>query len=160
MHRKFLAAALIVTAPALAFAAGQSPTASEQAHPASSAHANAVAGQADAARIEACGNVSGALLDAFDKGDFKTATAHFNTQMLDAVDAQKLGEVQKSLTAQFGKLESRGTPQSAMYQGMAVVSTPMHYAKGDLSSVVACDKDGKVAGFRLQPAAPAPAASP
>lgn len=156
MHRKLFAAALIAAAPTLAFAGGQSPTATEQAHPASSAHANAVAGHADAARIEACGNVSSALLDAFDKGDFKTASASFNAQMLGLVDAQKLGDVQKSITAQFGKLESRGTPQSAMYQGMAVVSTPMHYAKGDLSSVVACDKEGKVAGFRLQPAAPAP----
>lgn len=160
MRRIKLIAGLLVAAPLLAFAAGQSPAATEQAHPSASAHANAVAGQADAARIEACGNVSTTLLDAFDKGDYKTASADFNAQMLGLVDAQKLGEVQKSLTGQFGKLESRGTPQSVMYEGMAVVSTPMHYAKGDLSAVVACDKDGKVAGFRLQPAAPAPAASP
>lgn len=155
MHRTLIIATLIAALPALAFAAGQTPGASEKPHPSSSAHANAVAGQADAMRIEACGNLSGALLEAFDNGDFKAATSNFNGQMLAVVDAQKLGEVQKSIAGQFGKLESRGTPQSVMYQGMAVVSTPMHYEKGDLAAVVACDKDGKVAGFRLNPVAPA-----
>ena len=147
MHRQLIAAL-----PVLAF--GQSPAATEKPHPSSSAHANAVAGQADAARMEACANLSGSLLDAFDKGDFKTATSNFDSQMLAAVDAQKLGEVQKSISGQFGKLESRGTPQNVMYQGMAVISTPMHYEKGNLAAVVACDKDGKVAGFRIHPVAP------
>jgi hypothetical protein len=158
MHRHLLAAALIAVLPVSALAAGQSPAATEKPHPSSSAHANAVAGQADATRMEACGNLSGALLDAFDKGDFKAATTHFDSRMLAVVDAQKLAEVQKSIGAQFGKLESRGTPQSVMYQGMAVISTPMQYAKGDLAAVVACDKDGKVAGFRLNPVTP-PASS-
>jgi hypothetical protein len=155
MHRELIAAALIAALPALAFGGGQSPAATEKPHPSSSAHANAVAGQADAARMEACANLSGRLLDAFDKGDFKAATSNFDSQMLAVVDAQKLGEVQKSIGGQFGKLESRGTPQTVMYQGMAVVSTPLHYEKGDLAAVVACDKDGKVAGFRLHPVAPA-----
>lgn len=154
MHRILIAAALIAGLPALAFGAGQSPAAGEKPHPSSSAHANAVAGQAGAMRLEACGNLSSALLDAFDRGDFKTATADFDSQMLAVVDAQKLGEVQKSIAGQFGKLESRGTPQSVMYQGMAVVSTPMQYEKGALAAVVACDGDGKVAGFRLHPVAP------
>jgi hypothetical protein len=30
----------------------------------------------------------------------------------------------------------------------------MHYEKGDLAAMVACGKDGKVAGFRLHPVAP------
>lgn len=155
MHRTLIAATLIAALPVLAFATGQPPAASEKPHPSSSAHVNAAAAQADAVRIEACGNVAGALLDAFDKGDFKAVTAHFDSQMLALVDAQKLGEVQKSVTGQFGKLEARGTPQSVMYQGMAVVSTPMHYEKGDLAAIVACNKDGKVAGFRLTPITPA-----
>ena len=154
MHRTLIAAALTAALPAFAFAAGQSPAATEKPHPSSSAHANAAAGQADAARLEACGNLSNALLDAFDKGDVKAATSKFDSQMLAAVDAQKLGEVQKSIGSQFGKLESRGTPQNVMYQGMAVISTPMHYEKGDLAANVACDKDGKVAGFRVHPVAP------
>jgi len=155
MHRQLFAAALIAALPLLASAAGQPPAATEKPHPSASAHANAVAGQADATRLEACINLSNALLDAFDKGDFKTATSNFDSQMLAVVDAPKLAEVQKSINGQFGKLESRGTPQSVMYQGMAVASTPMHYAKGDLAAMVACDEDGKVAGFRVHPVAPA-----
>lgn len=155
MRHKFFVAAMLAAMPAVVFCAGQSPAASEQTHPSTSAHANAVAGQANAARIEACGNVSAALLDAFEKGDFKTASANFNTQMLSLVDAQKMDGVHKSLTGQLGQLESRGTPQSMLTQGMVVVSTPMHYAKGDVSAVVACEEDGKVAGFWLRPAAPA-----
>jgi hypothetical protein len=155
MHRRLFAAALIAALPSLACAAGQPPAATEKPHPSSSAHANAVAGQADATRMEACGNLSTSLLDAFNKGDFKAATSNFDSQMLAVVDAQKLGEVQKSIAGQFGKLESRGTPQTVMYQGMAVVSTPMRYEKGDLAAMVACDKDGKVAGFRVHPVAPA-----
>ena len=154
MHRNLIGAALVAALPLSAFAAGQPPAASEKPHPSSSAHANAVAGQAAATRIEACTIRSGDLLAAFDTGDFKRVTSHFDSRMLAAVDAQKLGEVQKSLAAQFGKLESRGTPQSVLYQGMAVVSTPMHFARGELAAVVTCDKDGKVAGFRLRPIAP------
>lgn len=156
MHRQLLAAALIAALPALAIGAGQPPAATEKPHPSASAHANAVAGQAEAARMEACGSLSGALLDAFDKGDFKAVRAHFDSQMLAVVDAQKLGEVQKSISGQFGKLESRGTPQNVMYQRMTVVSTPMHYEKGDVAAVVACNEDGEVAGFRLHPVTPPP----
>ena len=154
MHRQ-LFAALTAAFPLFAFAAGQPPAATEKPHPSSSAHANAVAGQADATRMEACGNLSSSLLAAFNKGDFKAVTSSFDSQMLAAVDARKLAEVQKSIAGQFGKLEARGTPQSVMYQGMALVSTPMRYQKGNLAAMVACDKDGKVAGFRVHPVAPA-----
>lgn len=155
MHRHLLATALILAAvPALALAAGQTPAASAKPHPSASAHANAAVGHADAARIEACGNETIDLLDAFDKGDYKTAATNFNPKMLSLVDAARFADVHKSVTTEFGKLESRGTPQSLMYEGMAVTSTPLHYTKGDLAAVIACDKDGKVAGFRLQPAAP------
>jgi hypothetical protein len=154
MHRQLIAA-LIAALPLLASAAGQPPAATEKPHPSTSAHANAVAGQADATRMEACGNLSSSLLDAFNKGDFKAATSNFDSQMLAVVDARKLAEVQKSIAGQIGNFEARGTPQSVMYQGMAVVSTPMRYEKGDLAAMVACDKDGKVAGFRVHPVAPA-----
>lgn len=154
MHRTVLVAALLASAPALGFAAGQSPAATEQPHPSASAHANAAAGQADAARIEACGNKTLDLLDAFEKGDYKVAAADFNPKMLSLVDAAKFAQVHQSVAAEFGTLKSRGTPQSLMYEGMAVTSTPLHYTKGDLAAVIACDANNKVAGFRLQPAAP------
>lgn len=155
MHRQLFAAALIAAFPMLAFAAGQSPAATEKPHPSSRAHANAVAGQANAARIEACGNLSTAMLGALDKGDFKAATSNYDVPMQAGLDAGKLATVWASIGAQFGKLESRGTPLTVMYQGMPVVTTHLRFAKGDLAAQVACDSEGKIAGFHLQPIAPA-----
>lgn len=129
-----------------------------EAHPASSAHANAVAGQANAARIEACGQMAHGFLDDLEKGDFKTAASNFDEQMRAAVTSAKLGETWQSVGARSGKLESRGDPQIVMYQGTPVVSTPLHFAKGDFVSQLACDKDGKIAGFYIRPVLPATAA--
>lgn len=168
MQRTLLALALVaLTAPAFAQSAPASSGIPDNAHsamttkphPASSAHANAMAGQTDAARIEACGQLASGFLDDLQKGDFKTATSNFGDQMKKAgLTAGKLGEVWQSLGTQFGKLKSRGDSQTVMYQGMPVVSTPLHFAKGDFVSQLACDKDGKVAGFYIRPAQPATAA--
>ena len=73
MHRQLFAAALIATLSVSALAAGQLPAATEKPHPSSSAHANGVAGQANATRLEACDDLSASMLDALGKGDFETA---------------------------------------------------------------------------------------
>ncbi|HEX5961769.1 MAG TPA: DUF3887 domain-containing protein [Rhodanobacteraceae bacterium] len=155
MHRKPIVLALGAALPVLALAAGQPPASSAQPHPASSAHANAVAGQANAIRIEACGNQSASLLEALGKGDYKAATSDFDKQMKAGLDAARLGAFWASVGQQFGKLESRGDPQSVMYEGMSVVSISLHFTKGDLSAQVACDSAGKIAGFHVRPATPA-----
>ena len=129
-----------------------------KAHPAGSAYANAVVGQADATRIEACGQMSHGFLDDLEKGDFKTAASNFDSKMKADLSAGKLGEAWQSVGAQFGKLESRGDPQTVMYQGMPVVSTPLHFVKSDFVSQLACDNEGKIAGFFIRPVQPASAA--
>ncbi|HJP98073.1 MAG TPA: DUF3887 domain-containing protein [Rhodanobacteraceae bacterium] len=157
MRRQLIVLALLA-APALAMAA---PQLSEAAggHPASSAGANAIAGQADAARIEACGQISRTFLEELEKGDFHAATGNFNGRMKAGLSEDKLGQVWQSLGHQFGKLESRGEPQTVMYQDMPVVSTPLHFEKGDFVSQLACDRDGKIAGFYVRPL-PAAGAAP
>lgn len=154
MHRQLLAAALIVAFPVFAFAAGQPPAATEKPHPSSSAHANAVAGQANATRLEACDDLSASMLDALGKGDFKTATSNFDDQMRANLDAEKLGQVWTSMSAQYGALQSRGLPQAAMYQELFIVVTPLYFEKGGLRAQVVCDMDNKIAGFHIQPLAP------
>lgn len=163
--RHTLPALALVALTASAFA--QSPPASSgipdnahsamttKSHPAISAHANAMAGQTDAARIEACGQMANGFLDDLQKGDFKTAASNFDDKMKADVGAAKLGKGWQSLGTQFGKLESRGDPQTVMFQDMPVVSTPLHFTKGDFVSQLACDKDGKIAGFYIRPLAPA-----
>jgi hypothetical protein len=153
MRRKqiFTLAALVL--PAIALAAGQQhPADTARDHPAASAYANATAGQANAARIEACTAATNALIDHLEKGDFKTATSNFDATMKANLDAGKLGQFWKQVASQVGTLQSRGAPQNMMYEGHAVITLPLHFEKGGANAQVACDADGKVAGFFLRPA--------
>lgn len=134
-----------------ALAAGAPPAATAQDHPAASAHANATAGQAQAARIEACVEATDGFLDALSRGDFKSATGNFDAQLRAALAADKLGTVWQSVVARYGKLESRGTPQNLVYQGYAVVTVPLRFARGRLGARLACAADGTFAGFHLVP---------
>lgn len=155
MRRQLFAAALVAALPMSASAAGQSPAATEKPHPSSSAHANAVAGQANATRLEACDELSAAMLDALENGNFTAATSNFDPQMHANLDAKKLGTVWTSMSTQFGALQSRGFPQAAMYQELFIVVTPLYFEKGGLKAQVVCDMDNQIAGFHIQPIAPA-----
>jgi Protein of unknown function (DUF3887) len=156
MHSKLIAAAFSVALlPALALGFGQQS--STHAHPASSAHATAVAGEANATRIEACINASTAMIGNLDKGDFKAATADFDANMQSHLGADNLRSVWQQVGHQLGKLQGHGEPQNVMYQNHVVITQPLHFEKGDVNAQVACDADGKIAGFFLRPAA-APAA--
>lgn len=150
MHRLLIAITLIIVAvPALAIAGGRLPSAAP--HPAPGAHATAVAGQADAARMEACSHLSSALLDALDKGDYQAATTHFDSTMQAGLSTQKLRTAWLNVGAQVGQLEARGTPRSFMYQGLSVVTTPMRFAHGGLTAQVACNAEGQITGFYMRP---------
>lgn len=133
------------------------PATTTQAHPSSSAHANAVAGQADATRIEACVEATEAFLGNLGKSDFKAATSNFDAKLLAALGPKKLAETWLSITAQFGTLESQGAAQNLMYQGYAVVTVPLHFRNGTLGARLACSADGKFAGFHI---VPMPSAAP
>lgn len=161
--RSFGIAVLALVIPAVALASGQHPSASAADHPATSAHATAVAAHADAERIEACTQASHAFLDQLAKGDFKSATANFDATLAAGLDTGKLAGVWQAIGAKYGMLESRGAPQTVMFDNMPVVMTPLQFAKGELAAQIACGADGKIAGFHLKPvsvATPAPASSP
>jgi len=158
MYRTLIAMGLLAT-PAFASAAGQHPASSARAHPGSSSHANATAGAAGAQRIEACTNATDILVNSLEKGDAKAATSGFDATMQEKLGANKLGELWKQVEGKLGKLQKIGAPQNVMYQGYVVVIQPLHFETGDLNAQVACDADGKIAGFFLRPgasSAPAP----
>lgn len=138
--------------PALACAAPQHPAASARAHPTPSAQANAAIGQADAARIEACATAADTLIDDLGKGDAKGATADFDATMQANLGADKLAEVWQQIVHRMGTLQGRGTPQNVMYQGHVIITVPLRFEKGGLNAQVACDADGKIAGFFVRPA--------
>ena len=151
MQRIVMFAALAAALPAIALANG--PASTERAHPSASAHANATAGHASAARIEACTHAATALVANLDKGDYKAATSNFDAPMAASISAEKLGAIWQQVGQQVGKLHGHGTPRNAMYQGDVVVLLPLHFEKGNVNAQVACNAGGKVTGFFLRPAA-------
>ena len=157
MSRKLFVVALIAAiTPTLAFAGQPSAT---SAHPAVGAHVNAMAGETDAARIETCTTATNTLLDNLEKNDDKAATSDFDATMRAHLSADKLSAVWKQVGSQMGTLQTRGTPQNMLYQSHVIVILPLHFEKGDLNAQVACDADGKIAGFFLRPDSAAPASS-
>lgn len=100
------------------------------------------------------------LLDQMDANDYAAAEASFTPDMAAAVPADKLKAVWESLPAQLGVAKGRGEAKVTPHQGMQVVVIPLHYANGDLVAQVVVDAEGRIAGFLIQPAPPAPAAAP
>ncbi len=100
------------------------------------------------------------LLDHMDAAEYTQAEAMFTTEMAAAVPADKLQQIWESLPLQVGAAQGRGTAQVQEQAGMRVVDVPLHYAKAALVAKIAINADGKIAGFMIQPAPPAPAAAP
>lgn len=100
------------------------------------------------------------LLDQMDAKDYAAAEASFTPDMAAAVPADKLKAVWESLPAQAGAAKGRGEAKVTPHQGVQVVVIPLHYANGELIAQVVVDAQGKIAGFMIQPAPPAPAAAP
>ena len=100
------------------------------------------------------------LLDHMDAKDYAAAEASFTPEMAAAVPADKLKAVWESLPAQAGAAKGRGEAKVTPHQGMQVVVIPLHYANGELIAQVVVDARGRIAGFMIQPAPPAPAAAP
>ena len=100
------------------------------------------------------------LLDHMDANEYAAAEALFTPEMAAAVPAAKLKEVWESLPAQFGSANGRGKAEVTPHDGVQVVVVPLHYANGELIAQVAVNADGKISGFLVQPAPPAPAAAP
>lgn len=98
------------------------------------------------------------LLDRLDAGDYAAIESTFTDQMRQQVPADKLREVWESLPQQLGAAKGRGTPQTAEQDGYQVVMVPLMYEGGVILAQTAIDADGRVAGFLLQPAQPAPQA--
>lgn len=123
---------------------------------------NDLAPQAAAAEIESCMSKADALLAALDKADYKGAEMDFNPTMQAGLPPGQLKQVWESLPARFGTPGPRGAPRNHLSGGYVMITVPMPYQKMMLAAQVACEADGKIAGFHLMalPATePGPAAS-
>jgi hypothetical protein len=107
-------------------------------------------GMAHAASAD-CQAASTRLLDHLDKGDYAGATADFNDQMKAAETADKLAALWQSMPKQLGAPGVREAAQVSAVPNYAVVVTALHYGQGMIDAQVACDADGKIAGFYIRP---------
>ena len=101
-----------------------------------------------------CKQVSEDIMDALVNGDYVLARKAFNADMKKQLPEKKLQESWESLFTQFGVPKMRGEPQGKQGEGLSVIYTPLKFEKGNLVSQVACDADGKVAGFYVVPEMP------
>ncbi|MEO7916141.1 MAG: DUF3887 domain-containing protein [Dokdonella sp.] len=102
----------------------------------------------------ACKLQSEAMLDALGDGDYALASQAFNKKMRNDLPVAKLQEAWESLFTHFGTPKLRGDAQGKHGDGLSVIYTPLKFERGDLVSQVACDADGKVAGFYVVPQMP------
>ena len=100
------------------------------------------------------------LLDHLDAKQYTQAESLFTTEMATAVPAEKLKQIWESLPQQVGAAQARGKAVVTAQSGMQVVVVPLPFEKAALIAQVAVNAEGKVAGFMIQPAPPAPAAAP
>src|SRR5690348_4874175 len=120
---------------------------------------NELAPQAAAAEIESCIARTDALLAALDKGDYQGAEMDFNPTMQAGLPPGQLKQAWESLPARFGTPGPRGAPHNSLSGGYAVVTVPMPFESMMLAAQVACEVDGKIAGFHLM-TLPAPEPEP
>lgn len=99
----------------------------------------------------ACQASSSKMLEQLDKGDYTGATANFNEKMKDALDADRLGKIWTAMEQQFGARGAHEPGRLSVVAGHATVTTTLHYGTHRIDARVACDPDGKVAGFHIKP---------
>ena len=112
--------------------------------------AAAAAKEAERRRASSCEADAKNLLDAAEKGDYATATRRFDAKMRAALPAAKFKAAWESL-AQFGALTARGQSHLSKGEGYIAVSVPLIFEKANLYAQVACNNDGKIAGFYVKP---------
>jgi hypothetical protein len=121
---------------------------------------NGLAPQAAAAEIESCISKTDALLAALDKGDYQGAEMDFNPTMQAGLPPDQLKQTWESLPARFGQPGPRGAPHNHLSGGYVMITVPMPFPSMMLAAQVACEADGKIAGFHLMTLpAPEPEAS-
>ncbi len=98
-----------------------------------------------------CQNTSRRMLDHLDRGDYSGATADFDARMKAALGADQLARIWPAIAQKLGARGAREPAHGERANGYALVVTPLHYGKSLVDAQVACDADGKVAGFYIKP---------
>ncbi len=100
--------------------------------------------------------IAGRIVESFNAGDFTRMQSDFSHAMLDAVPLEKLSQVSRGLTAQFGRIQKLDPPRFPS-PNTAIFTT--RFERGMLDMLLALDAQDKVIGLRFAPhtpTAPAP----
>jgi hypothetical protein len=98
------------------------------------------------------------ILDSIVRGDFNSATAHFDRTMQQRLSPEALASAWAQYQHQFGAYQSHGDPQDVPRADLTVVNIPLKMATlpGEFR-VTFHDNDGTVAGlFFLRTGVPVP----
>jgi hypothetical protein len=91
------------------------------------------------------------MVDSMAKGDFTSATQHFDAAMKAATSAEGLGPVWSQFTAQAGAFKSRTGSREAQEAGYQMVYVTCQFEKTTMDIKVVFDKDGKITGLGFVP---------
>ena len=95
--------------------------------------------------------VAEGMVDSMAKGDFASATKHFDAACKAALPAEGLGPVWSQFTAQAGAFKSRTGSREAQEAGYQMVYVTCRFEKTTMDIKVVFDKDGKVTGLGFVP---------
>jgi dienelactone hydrolase len=95
--------------------------------------------------------VAEGMVDSMAKGDFASATKHFDAACKAALPAEGLGPVWSQFTAQAGAFKSRTGSREAQEAGYQMVYVTCQFEKTTMDIKVVFDKDGKVTGLGFVP---------
>lgn len=113
------------------------------------------AAQASATLPQTCRARSDEMLQALQRHDYASATAHLDARMRAAMDASKLRQVwEQMLPQQFGAYAHAAATRVHSSGVASVAETPLQFARGWLSMRVSCDVAGKVSGLFFAPGQP------
>lgn len=95
-----------------------------------------------------------ALLDAMVRGDFASATRHFDDKMKQGLAPEKLQEIWKGLTAQAGAFQRQAGTRTQTQGAHRLVFVTTQFEKVRLDMQVTFDAQGQIAGLFFVPAQP------
>jgi hypothetical protein len=96
---------------------------------------------------------AGELVTLFSEEEYAGIEEMFDKTMKEALPAEKLEELWKSLIVQTGPFRTQGQIRKTEYMGYDIVYVPCQFEKTTLDCQIAFDSEGSVSGLFFRPAA-------
>lgn len=104
--------------------------------------------------------VAETFMQALEAGDFESAHAMLDENAADQLTEPLLIQTWEALPAQLGEYRGRGPARRETLAGRELTVYRLDFANMALDARIAVDAEGRIDGFRLLPAPPAPGPAP